>query len=284
MGYLYRHIRLDKNEVFYIGIGGFDKRESKNSYTRAYSNRNRNKHWHGISNLSDFVVEIILDGLSKEESIKKEIEFIKIYGRKDLGLGTLANMTDGGDGHKTFSEESISKIRESRIGKHHSEDTKLKISQKKKGLKIHTDEYKSEVGERMKGNKYRLGMTMSQYNKDMIIKSWKGKKHTEDTKMKISQSKVGKKVSDEVRIRLKGLRKGYKHTDETKEKLSLFHTERYSKPDVIMHSSKLTPDQVIIIKTIEFNIDNKELSIKYDVSEKTIDRIKKGKTWKHIII
>jgi hypothetical protein len=127
-------------------------------------------------------------------------------------------------------------------------------------------------------------MTMSQYNKDMIIKSWKGKKHTEDTKMKISQSKVGKKVSDEVRIRLKGLRKGCKHTDETKEKLSLFHTERYSKPDVIMHSSKLTPDQVIIIKTIEFNIDNKELSIKYDVSEKTIDRIKKGKTWKHIII
>ena len=39
--------------------------------------------------------------------------------------------------------------------------------------------------------------------------------------MKISQSKVGKKVSDEVRIRLKGLRKGYKHTDETRLKQSL---------------------------------------------------------------
>jgi hypothetical protein len=48
MGYLYRHIRLDKNEVFYIGIGGFSINEKKNSYKRAYTKFKRNKIWNRI--------------------------------------------------------------------------------------------------------------------------------------------------------------------------------------------------------------------------------------------
>jgi uncharacterized protein involved in tellurium resistance len=31
-----------------------------------------------------------------EEACKKETFFISYYGRKDLGLGSLVNMTDGG--------------------------------------------------------------------------------------------------------------------------------------------------------------------------------------------
>lgn len=50
MGYLYRHIRLDKNEPFYIGIGGFDKTEKEFSYRRAYKIYRRNKlETHGSS-------------------------------------------------------------------------------------------------------------------------------------------------------------------------------------------------------------------------------------------
>ena len=45
MAYLYRHIRLDKNEPFYIGIGGDDK----GYYERAYHKiSHRNKHWKNI--------------------------------------------------------------------------------------------------------------------------------------------------------------------------------------------------------------------------------------------
>ena len=48
--YLYRHIRLDKDEPFYIGIG--KKRENFNTYNqefeRAYSRSHRNKHWKNI--------------------------------------------------------------------------------------------------------------------------------------------------------------------------------------------------------------------------------------------
>lgn len=37
MAYLYRHIRLDKNEPFYIGIGS--------NKARCYTKKTRNKHW-----------------------------------------------------------------------------------------------------------------------------------------------------------------------------------------------------------------------------------------------
>lgn len=39
MAYVYRHIRLDKNEPFYIGIG------SDINYQRAYNYQRRTKYW-----------------------------------------------------------------------------------------------------------------------------------------------------------------------------------------------------------------------------------------------
>jgi DNA invertase Pin-like site-specific DNA recombinase len=87
--YVYRHIRLDKNEVFYIGLG-----QNK----RAWCKDGRNNYWKNIVKKSSYEIEVILDNLTREQAIQKEKEFIKLYGRKDLGLGTLCNKTDGGDG------------------------------------------------------------------------------------------------------------------------------------------------------------------------------------------
>jgi len=92
MAYLYRHIRLDTKTPFYIGIG------SDENYTRAYDKRSRNRHWSSIVKKANYEVEIVLDNLSWEEACDKEIEFIKLYGRKDLNEGCLCNMTNGGDG------------------------------------------------------------------------------------------------------------------------------------------------------------------------------------------
>lgn len=109
MAYLYRHIRLDKNEPFYIGIGSDPK--------RAYSNRDRNKYWHNIINNTTYEVDIILDDLTWDEACIKEKEFIKMYGRFQFG-GILCNMTDGGDGgfgvivsEETRNKKSISSKR-----------------------------------------------------------------------------------------------------------------------------------------------------------------------------
>jgi hypothetical protein len=91
-GYLYCHIRKDKDEVFYIGIG-FGK-----NHARAYSHRSRNRYWKYIVASTDFDVEILFDNLPEKQLVEKEKEFIALYGRKDLKEGVLANMTDGGDG------------------------------------------------------------------------------------------------------------------------------------------------------------------------------------------
>lgn len=95
--YVYKHIRLDTNEVFYIGIG------SQIGYKRAHSKYNRNLHWKNVVNKTEYIVEIVKDNLSWEDAVNLEIELIKKYGRSDLNEGTLVNMTDGGDGGDTLS-------------------------------------------------------------------------------------------------------------------------------------------------------------------------------------
>lgn len=103
--YLYRHIRLDKNEVFYIGIGTKNDRDLKYGYyTRAYFKKGKSKYWGNVTAKTDYRVEILLESNSHDFIKKKEKEFIKLYGRKDFALGTLVNLTDGGDG-SVFSEE-----------------------------------------------------------------------------------------------------------------------------------------------------------------------------------
>ena len=107
--YIYRHIRLDKNEPFYIGIGTKmdDFYGYSEEYKRALCNTRRSIFWNNIVNKTEYRVDIILDNLTWKEACEKEIELIKLYGRKDLGLGILVNLTDGGDGQtkRVWSKE-----------------------------------------------------------------------------------------------------------------------------------------------------------------------------------
>lgn len=107
--YVYRHIRLDKNQPFYIGIG------NKKDYARAYEFKKdkRNIVWNRIYSKTKIEVEILFDNLTKFQASDKEKEFIKLYGRKDLNTGILCNMTDGGDGilNAIVSEETRQKLR-----------------------------------------------------------------------------------------------------------------------------------------------------------------------------
>lgn len=126
MAIVYRHIRLDKNEPFYIGIG---KEEG-----RAYAVRDRNKHWKSIAK-KGYKVEVVLEDLTWDQACKKEREFIALYGRRDLGLGTLANMTDGGDGTIHHSPEVIKSIKKKLTGRKKSIESAKKSAVSRTGLK-----------------------------------------------------------------------------------------------------------------------------------------------------
>ncbi len=110
--YLYRHIRLDTNEVFYVGIGTKNKRDLKNyTYSRAFSKGSRSNFWKSVINKTKYEVDILLESADYDWVKGKEVEFIKLYGRKDLELGTLCNLTNGGDG--TLGYVITEKYRES---------------------------------------------------------------------------------------------------------------------------------------------------------------------------
>lgn len=129
MAYVYRHIRLDKNVPFYIGI-------SEKDIYRATITSCRNPIWKAIAKKTEYDVEILLDGLSWEEACEKEKEFIKLYGRIDLKTGTLANLTDGGEGtlgrKYAPTKEHRKNLSKSAIGKKMSNEARIKMSRKKK--------------------------------------------------------------------------------------------------------------------------------------------------------
>ena len=181
MAYVYRHIRLDKNEPFYIGIG------SDEEYKRASTPKNRNIFWKRIVNKTEFEVEILCDNLNWDEACIKEKEFISLYGRKDKNKGSLCNLTDGGEGV---------------YGLKMSNESKKKMSDARKGKKCYI--ITNEIRERQSIAAKKRGIT----NENMIkmlegkrLIGWgshrKGVLHTEETRKKISQSKTGVKKSEE---------------------------------------------------------------------------------------
>lgn len=119
--YIYRHIRLDTGEPFYIGIG--TKRKGKPPYERANTKHSRRPMWHNIVRKAHYEVEILLESDDFEFIKQKEIEFITLYGRRDLGTGILTNHTKGGDAWKGYkhTEESLQTMSENNrmVGKTH---------------------------------------------------------------------------------------------------------------------------------------------------------------------
>jgi hypothetical protein len=165
MAVVYLHRRKDTNEVFYVGIGQTEK--------RAYDIKNRkNKHWKGIVEKYGYTVEIFLTDLSWDQACEKEKELIAEIGRKDLKLGPLVNMTDGGEGQNNPSEE-----------------TRRKLQYKK------TEQHKELL------RSYRIGVKQSKETVEKRLAT--GFHKTEDYKQKQREAHLGKPRSEETKQKLR---------------------------------------------------------------------------------
>ena len=180
MAYVYKHIRLDNNEIFYIGVGSDERRID--------SDKSRNKFWKNIVKKHGIKREIIEDNLSWEDAIIREQYWIKFYGRKNNNTGILCNMTDGGEGSygRILSEETKNKISESHKGKTLTYEHKLKISDGNKGIPKPKPE---NFGEQMR-------------------EIMKGRIRTEDSKIKqsISTKETLLKIKDKLKEKSKGIK------------------------------------------------------------------------------
>lgn len=141
---LYRHIRLDTNEVFYIGIGNIK---------RPYIKKGRSAFWNRIINKTEYEVQILKSDLSWKDACELEKILISFYGRKNIKTGILCNLTDGGDGCVNLSKETRDRINLLNTGKKMSEESKIKMSNSHKGKKF-TNEHRLNLSKLNKGRKH----------------------------------------------------------------------------------------------------------------------------------
>ena len=180
--YLYRHIRVDKNEPFYIGIGTKSEQDLKYGYYgRASAKHIDNNIWLKIIAKTEWRWEILLESDDRKFISEKEKEFILLYGRKCDNSGTLANLTLGGEENHGYkhSNEAKRKISESQKGKPGRRlGAKLTPEQCEKFSEIQKEvanrpEMLEFRKEKMMGNTYMLGKIHSDESKKKMSESAK---------------------------------------------------------------------------------------------------------------
>lgn len=196
MAIVYLHKNKFNDEVFYVGIGL--------NQGRAFVRRGRNALWKNIVSKYGYDIEITHKDVCWEEACVIEKYLISFYGRRDLGKGTLCNMTDGGQIEPTeFQRQSMKK-----------------------------DCLKKEIGLASKSRWRDKAM------REKIIASMIGRPCTEETRKKMSESRsgeknhfFGKKLSKEHRekLRLSHLGKIRVQTEEEKLKRSKTMKEKWTR-------------------------------------------------------
>lgn len=165
--YIYRHVRPDKNVPFYIGRGA--NYADRSIYRRSKSLKGRNYIWKSIvaKNNNNYYIDIMYETDYLDEILKKEIEFISLYGKIIDNNGTLCNLTNGGDGS---------------LGLKHTEETKNKMSIKRKNNPIYTERLKSKefITQRIKSLKI-----------NGYVGSMNGKTHSEATILLMKSQRAG---------------------------------------------------------------------------------------------
>lgn len=127
---------------------------------------------------------------------------------------------------KQLSQKHKDKISQSLRGRKLSEEHKKKLSLFHKGKKL-SDEHKKKI--KQNASKFWFGKNRSEETKRRIsrtrlerkIPSWnKGKELSEETKQKIRLKALGRKLSLDTIKKMVQSRAGYRHTEEIKQKMS----------------------------------------------------------------
>lgn len=165
----------------------------------------------------------ILEIVDKDSWAEKERHWIRTLrgeGKK------LVNATDGGDGSLNLAEDVRRRISE-------KVSAGLIGNQRRKGV-AHTEEDKRKISDGVKSSEaYKKG-----------INALRGKSRApmaEETKRKISASKVGKKrkpATDEARRNIAAAQNGRRHSEETKAKMSAWQIGRKMDKDSVLASAE----------------------------------------------
>lgn len=186
---------------FYVGIS-----KHENRFVEHLNESRKNRKSYKCNKIrkikeetsKDPIIIKLFENVTKEEAINLEREYIKKIGRYVLKEGPLTNLTSGGDGGDTHTnnpklkeiikKQSLTVLGEKNpfYGKKHSEETKKKISERTKAeMKKHPPRTQEQMQERNK--KISITLTGRKYSKERcenMSKAQKGKTHRDKGKKK----------------------------------------------------------------------------------------------------
>ena len=260
---VYRHIRLDKNEPFYIGIGS--------SKERAYRQDGRNDLWNKIVSKTEYKVQIIFEDLTKEEACNKEIELIALYGRLKDKTGTLSNITSGGE--SLMGEENPSYNKGVSIVIDGKAYTSIATAERDLGLHEKTIRYRIK-SENFPNYNYtdpskavkKLSLEQIEENK-RIKNGMFGRKHSYESIEKMSNRLKGRKLSDKEKFLSKVTKSNRREVIENGVRyMSIAHAASFlgcaqqSVSKAIKLGRNLMGNSVSYVEGIEYT---KEILLKY---------------------
>lgn len=210
-------IRCIVNGKWYIGQSGDIKHRQRKHLEALRSNRHYNIHLQrAFNNYGEQSFEFHILEIVHEDMLDiRERAWITYHKSNDYIYGY--NSEDGGNARKRFSKEARRRMSESHKGKptawtgrHHSKETRLKMSLAKKGT------------------------IQSELTKAKRSQSLKGRIFSDESKAKMSKALRLRYSNPEARIKLSNILKGkpsrrigYIHSEETKRKISESHKKRH---------------------------------------------------------
>lgn len=184
-------------EPFYIGKGKKDRyRNLLKTYRKTYENRHLKNRIDSIRKEEKKpIVTKVLDCLFEFESFAVEMTLIDGFGRRDLGTGTLCNLTNGGDGcsGRIVTKEQIERQKKNWVSPYKGKKIEEIVGEKR------GTELRKQASDRMKKNNPMKKEENKRYGKENVMSNPNVKKRhgkvvtSEEFRRKQSDAKKGEK-------------------------------------------------------------------------------------------
>ncbi len=242
--YLYRDPRRGKTRrPIYVGKGSTKRRRADQHWKQGANNPILRGTLSKIKRAGlEPIIEIIAWFDYEADAFRLEMALIKKYGRKNLGTGSLTNLTDGGEGiiGATLSETTRKRMSAARMGHIVSVETKAKISKANSGKKMSPEQRKRfsdahlgikpslETRKRLSEALMRRYARMSNEERSHFHRGldFKGRKHSDESRKKMSDALVGKPLSPAHKLILSQRLNGRPKSPETKAAMSAAQFKR----------------------------------------------------------
>lgn len=187
--YVYAHRRNDTGDIFYIGKG---------RGRRAFNKNGRSELWARIAGKYGFTASIMFSGLTEREAFAKEVELIS-------EIEGLCNHTKGGEGISGYS---------------HTPQTRAKLSEAHKGRKQDPAVVAARTI-KLTGQKRSAEFCLAIARRNLERGS-----PSEETRVKMSASRIGKKYSADHVEKVASWHRGKKRSDSARARMSAGQPKR----------------------------------------------------------